>query len=257
MIDLPHVIPVYKWEGETPLDCIKRLQQAFPYYKDMPMTYAGRLDPMAHGLLILLAGEECKQKEDYLALDKTYIVDIAFGISTDTHDALGVVEQYFDVQDGWGNDLDYILQGFVGKQVQKYPIFSSKTIDGKPLFTYAKEGNIDKITVPEHEVTIYSLDKEGSYEIFGEMLKNKAIERISNMDGDFRQDECISSWQAIEIGNIPIIRLKIKASSGTYMRQLAHDLGEKIDVPAFAWGIYRQSVGDSKLLTNQSKTSIF
>lgn len=250
--NFPHIIPVYKWEGETPLDCIKRIQEAYPHYKDYPMTYAGRLDPMAHGLLVLLAGDKCKQKEDYLVLDKTYIVDIVFGISTDTGDVLGVVKACTQAGLGWSSDLEHILRGFIGKQTQKYPIFSSKTVHGKPLFTYAKEGRVNEITLPKHEITIFSIDIEKTGTISCGVLKNKAIERISVIEGDFRQDTCISCWKDVQGDDFSVIRLKIRASSGSYMRQLAHDIGEKTGIPAFAWGIYRSSVGDFRLLTNDS-----
>jgi len=55
------------------------------------MTYAGRLDPLAEGLLLVLTGEECKNKEKYLGLDKEYEVDVLFGFATDTYDILGKV----------------------------------------------------------------------------------------------------------------------------------------------------------------------
>ena len=50
----------------------------------------GRLDPLAEGVLLILIGDECKNKEKYLGLDKEYEVAIIFGISTDTGDALGL-----------------------------------------------------------------------------------------------------------------------------------------------------------------------
>ena len=53
------------------------------------MTYAGRLDPMASGLLIVLAGEETKNKEKYLNLDKEYLFEVLFGFKTVTYDFLG------------------------------------------------------------------------------------------------------------------------------------------------------------------------
>ena len=70
------VILLNKKEGETPLEALevfrKRKTKQKKEYKDVKMTYAGRLDPMAEGLLIILTGEECKNKEKYLVLDKEY-----------------------------------------------------------------------------------------------------------------------------------------------------------------------------------------
>jgi len=58
-----------------------------------PLTYAGRLDPMAEGVLIILVGDECKKKQKYLGLDKEYEIEVLFGLETDTQDILGVIKR--------------------------------------------------------------------------------------------------------------------------------------------------------------------
>ncbi|KKR79021.1 MAG: tRNA pseudouridine synthase B [Candidatus Nomurabacteria bacterium GW2011_GWA2_40_9] len=86
-----NIILLNKKEGETPLSALSLFRDKHKIYKDIPMTYAGRLDPMASGLLIILAGEECKNKEKYLNLDKEYEFEILFGFQTDTYDILGKI----------------------------------------------------------------------------------------------------------------------------------------------------------------------
>ena len=85
------IILLNKKEGETPLEALDRFRMANPKYKDEKMTYAGRLDPMASGVLLVLVGEEIKQKDKYLALNKEYEFEILFGFATDTYDILGKV----------------------------------------------------------------------------------------------------------------------------------------------------------------------
>src|ERR1035437_1661782 len=85
------IITLYKNKGETPLECLERFKKDNPEYEKERMTYAGRLDPLAEGLLIVLYGDEIKNKEKYLGLDKEYEVDILFGFATDTYDVLGKV----------------------------------------------------------------------------------------------------------------------------------------------------------------------
>ncbi len=80
-----------KKEGETPLQALERLRSSNSKYKDAKMTYAGRLDPMASGLLIILIGDEVKNKEKYLKLNKEYEFEVLFGFATDTYDILGKV----------------------------------------------------------------------------------------------------------------------------------------------------------------------
>ena len=99
-------ITLYKNRGETPLECLDRFKKENPEYEEVgpqgtlvrhdfaksKMTYAGRLDPLAEGLLLVLVGEECKKKEKYLGLDKEYEVDVLFGFATDTYDVLGILQ---------------------------------------------------------------------------------------------------------------------------------------------------------------------
>ena len=65
------VIPVYKPLGLTPLQAIVKFKKLFPDYANEKISYAGRLDPMAEGLLLLLVGEENKQRNEYEDLSKT------------------------------------------------------------------------------------------------------------------------------------------------------------------------------------------
>ena len=88
---IPRFETVEKREGETPLQALMRVRKVYPELKDLPLTYAGRLDPMATGLLLVLIGEECKRKDEYLALSKTYEFEVLFGASSDTGDILGIV----------------------------------------------------------------------------------------------------------------------------------------------------------------------
>ena len=71
-INLKKVILLNKKIGETPLQALERFRLRHKTYKEVKMTYAGRLDPMASGLLLVLAGEEIKNKEKYLGLDTEY-----------------------------------------------------------------------------------------------------------------------------------------------------------------------------------------
>ena len=69
------VILLNKKEGETPLEALEIFRIKNNKYKDIKMTYAGRLDPMASGLLLILAGEETKNKEKYTKIIEEYDVD--------------------------------------------------------------------------------------------------------------------------------------------------------------------------------------
>ena len=90
-----HTVLVEKEIGQTPLEVVTRYKQEHPEYANTPIAYAGRLDPMAHGQLLLLVGEACKERDKYLGLDKEYVFEILLGFDSDTHDILGLVNSQF------------------------------------------------------------------------------------------------------------------------------------------------------------------
>jgi len=266
------VINIYKKSGETPLDCIHRIKNENPELSHLPMTYAGRLDPLAEGVLLVLVGEECKEKNKYLNLSKEYEVEILFGFATDTYDVLGKVtsseasgfERSSDllaevfgklgqtISNRSSSDfvllIEKILPEFVGKIKQKYPPYSSRPVNGTPLFVWAREGKLAEIEIPSHDVLIDNIEILKTIEINGEDLLNDMKDKISKVKGDFRQEEIISLWEK-ELKDkkdiiFPIIKLKTSCGSGVYVRGIANEIGEKLGVPALALKIIRTKVGE-------------
>lgn len=219
------VLQLYKELGETPLACLERFRAEHPEYGSVKMTYAGRLDPMAEGLLIALVGEECKKKDEYLGLDKEYIFEVLFGIQSDTYDILGIPKSQ-NVQHRVLN----ILKDFIGKRIQEYPPYSSRT------FQMARDGvDFEPLT---KEVEIYNLEQLEETEITEEKLLAEVLERIDLVKGDFRQEEIKGAWQEIDLPeNLHITKFKINCSSGTYVRSLANEMG------GIAYSIKRTRVG--------------
>ena len=242
----------YKNEGETPLEALERLRREKGIAQGESMTYAGRLDPMAEGLLLILVGEECKNKTEYLGLDKEYEVGVMFGVGSDTGDILGIVD--CDTFDGEGNmKISKEIQLLIGKRSEKYPAYSSRTVNGKPLFVYTREGALGDIEIPEKEIEIYSIDFVSLEEIETKMVIETAIERIAKVKGDFRQKEIVHSWNLLKdkLGNkrngFFVATLRVRASSGAYMRTLAEKLGASLGVKSLAWKIKRTKIGEYSL----------
>lgn len=242
-----------KKEGETPLCALENFRAKKPEYLNVPMTYAGRLDPMANGVLIVLAGEEVKEKEKYLSLDKEYDFSVLFGFSTDTYDILGkvssangCVDAAFASKQEFAEKINENLKYFRGKLKQKYPAYSSKTVNGKPLFSYARKG--EDVDIPEREVFVDKLELQQIRKIGSESLLKNIEKRIGKVVGDFRQDEILNIWRKslLDKGlkqSFYVADLKIKCGSGTYVRTIAHTLGEKMNFPALAFSIRRSKVG--------------
>lgn len=240
-----------KKEGETPLEALEKFRSKNPEYENIPMTYAGRLDPMASGLLLILAGEETKNKEKYLALSKEYEFEVLFGFATDTYDILGKVKNSPTPGVGekeLGKEIQKNLKYFTGKFIQKYPAYSSKPVNGVPMFAHARAGTV--VEIPEREVHVLSLKLLKIRKIKKEKLLENIEKRISKVNGDFRQKEIIKIWNkkfSISFHNFLLAKFKVICGSGTYVRGIANSLGEKIGVPALAFSIKRTKIGKYSL----------
>lgn len=251
------MIIVHKKLGETPLEALEKARIQHGLARSVPMTYAGRLDPMAEGVLILLVGDECKNKQAYLGLDKTYEFEILVGFETDTYDLLGLVVPSEDKISASGeptrgpeilsSDFALVLKSFAGTFIQKYPSFSSKTVGGRQLFQLSKDEELP-IEMPEHEVNIFRLDCISERNISKESLHIEIIRRIQLVHGDFRQEEIITLWRKTfdnaKEKEYKILSCVCKCSSGTYIRQLVADISEKIGIPMVTYSIKRTQVGE-------------
>jgi len=253
------VLVVYKKRGETPLQCIERLRKEQAEYKDAVLSYAGRLDPMAEGVLLVLVGEENKKREKYLNLEKEYTFDVLFGFSTDTYDILGkltdaplspsgqAISKTTNARVSMKAVLDNV-SAMRGKREQKYPPYSSKRVEGKPLFEWAREGKLDEITIPKHKIEIFSSAFISMRTIQTEDLWSQIDENTSHLEGDFRQKEIRNCWwehlRPLYGEVFDVATIHVHSSSGTYVRILAHDLGKKIGIPTLALEIVRTRVGE-------------
>jgi tRNA pseudouridine55 synthase len=251
MSQLEKVLKLDKKPGETPLECMNGFKAENPEYEGEKMTYAGRLDPLASGVLLVLVGEECKKKEKYLGLDKEYELTILFGFSTDTMDLLGLVEEKKEgAVNALGNykktDFEKLLKKFEKTFKQKYPRFSSKTVNGRPLFQISKEEGISDDDIPEKEVKIKKIDFQSFGMVSKKYLHDFILESIFSVKGSFRQNMCWLKWeQTLEKFSditLPTLTIRVSCTSGTYMRSLAQAIGAEIGFPALALKIKRTMV---------------
>ncbi len=150
--------------------------------------HAGTLDPMATGLLILLIGRATRLSQYLISLDKVYEGSITLGETTNSQDADGEVVSTRPVPDLSEEEVNEHLLTFVGDQYQIPPMFSAIKKDGVPLYKLARKG--------------------------------KSIEREPRFIR-------VSSYELLRC-ELPVLDVRVKCSKGTYVRTLAHDLGEKI-----------------------------
>jgi len=242
--------------GETPLQTVEKYRSLNSELDGVSMAYAGRLDPMASGKLLVLLGDECKEQEKYHKLDKGYRFRVLFGTGSDTGDILGLLnwKPAPSIDD---QTLKTIAKSLTGNISLQYPIFSSKTVGGKPLHLWALENKLHEIEIPiahtkVHKLSLIDLESQPAEAIYREARERiESIEPVTEkskaLGADFRRSDVRMSWdtwleyhkkQELQIATFDCV-----SSSGTYMRALAAEIGRQLGTPALAYSIERTHIG--------------
>lgn len=262
-MEKPYAV-IEKRVGETPLAALERFRHTRPGLEQVPMAYAGRLDPMASGKLLILIGDECRRQEAYHGLDKEYEFEVLFGVRSDTGDVLGVVEACAGPEVGFAG-LRAVCKELIGTHTFPYPRFSSKAVGGKPLHTWTLEGRLDEIEVPEYTARIYKLQLLDIFDVSNNKLYRSVTKKIETippatdtrkaLGNDFRRPKVHASWERLhhqtangyELGVRPLTRriakFRCTASAGTYMRTLAEVIAERLGTCGLAYSIHRSAIG--------------
>ncbi len=250
-------ITLEKAVGETPLSSAEAYRKEHPELDGVSMAYAGRLDPMASGKLLILLGDECKNQTNYHSLDKEYEFSVLFGIESDSLDVLGRLMSCTETT-ATESDFNLITKSLVGNIELPYPRFSSKTVQGKPLHTWTMEGRLHEIEIPTKSSTVYSLDFIKTGTISRAELARQARQKIDTippvtelrkaLGNDFRRVDVRADWENIASdSSLPdsytIATFSCIASSGTYMRTLASIIAKKANTCGLAWHIHRTKIG--------------
>lgn len=256
------VFVVKKEIGETPLAVIERVRLEKGIDTSVRMAYAGRLDPMADGLLLLLVGDACDRRKEFESLEKAYEFEILLGVETDTYDVMGIVQtdefpvgelDSFELASCGLDQVRAQLESFVGTFEQAYPPYSSARVDGHPLFWWARAGRLGEITMPTHAVTVSEATVSSMRTQSLESVVETIQKRIGQVtQGEFRQAEILSRWKHLltrSAGDLmmPVFTAQITCSSGTYVRSICHDIGQRLGYGAIAYRITRTRIGSYRL----------
>lgn len=239
------VINLYKPVGETPLERIERLRSEDAQYANAKLSYAGRLDPMADGVLLALADTANKGRDAYLNLPKQYRFTVLCGVQSDSYDALGLVDRGGPVPARLEERLRTLARAHTGTIRQKFPPFSAKHVNGKPLFVWARAGELNEAMLPERHVSIHAFDVHSVMQLSARALQRFVHPRIDAVSGEFRQSRAHAAWERLlsEDAVYPAAVCTVRCSSGTYVRSLAHEFGKQLGCGAIALTITRERVG--------------
>ncbi|HEU5114348.1 MAG TPA: hypothetical protein VFT82_01120 [Candidatus Paceibacterota bacterium] len=250
--NLDAVLNLYKKKSETPLQTIERYVKAHSEYKGAKMTYAGRLDPMAEGVLVVLSGEKNQERETYTGLDKDYEFEFILGVETDTFDVLGKIVSTKGAGKASETAVRAALERYVGRFEQKYPPYSSKVLDGVPLFELARQGKLSEKDIPTHEVESSKIELLSVRGIPKDAFVEMVYRDVSAVTGDFRQKEILKLWnfyfggKSAEGGapeSFTVYKARVSCGSGFYVRQLVSDVGRDLGTGAVTVSILRTRVG--------------
>lgn len=165
--------------------------------------HAGTLDPMATGVLIVCLGQATRVIEYLMDSPKTYRAEIVLGVATDTHDAEGRVTYRAPKVEVTREQVEAALSEFLGPIEQVPPMYSALKHEGKPLYKLARQGI--EVEREPRRVEIYRLE--------------------------------VTSWAP------PRLEIEVECGRGTYIRSLAHDLGEALGYGAHLGSLVRLRSG--------------
>jgi len=175
--------------------------------KNIKVGHAGTLDPLASGLMIICTGKATRKIEEYRDLDKEYVAGIYLGATTPSFDLETEVDKRFSIDHITDALVMDVLSRFLGEQYQVPPLHSAKMINGKRAYEYARKG----------------LNRE--------LAPVKVV---------FRELELLS----IEL---PVVRIRMVCSKGTYVRSFARDFGLALGSGAYLSSLVRTSIGNYRL----------
>ena len=177
--------------------------------------HTGTLDPIASGLLVLCVNEGCKLVELLTGYEKDYIAKVKLGIKTDTYDITGKIIEKNNNYKIDFDNLSRVLNSFVGEYNQQVPIYSAIKVNGKKLYEYAR--NNESVQIPFHKVNIKKI-------------------KLLSLDKDS-------------------FSFFVTVSSGTYIRSLINDIGNKMGICMTMEELRRTRIGKYKI-ENASNSNI-
>jgi len=165
--------------------------------------HTGTLDPTATGVLVVCLGAATRLSEYVMELSKTYRAEVRLGVATDTFDAAGAPVSGSDPSGVSREQVERTLAAFLGEIEQVPPLFSAIKHAGEPLYRYARTQR--EVELRPRRVVVYRLQLLGFH--------------------------------------TPLLTIELECGKGTYVRSLAHDLGQRLGCGAHLASLVRLRVG--------------
>lgn len=177
------------------------------HVKKIKVGHAGTLDPLATGVMIICTGRATKRIDEFQYQTKEYVATLKLGETTPSFDLEKEVDSVYPTEHIKRAMVDEVLLSFVGKIQQIPPVFSACKVDGKRAYELARKGE--------------------EFELKAKTLIIDEIELLS----------C----------ELPVIKIRVVCSKGTYIRALARDIGVALNSGAYLIGLERTRIGNVTL----------
>ena len=204
------VVFLYKPLDWTSFDVVNKFRYRLSRQlnvKKIKVGHAGTLDPKATGVMILCTGRATKRIDEFQGQTKEYIATLKLGATTPSFDLETDIDATFPVNHITREKVDDALKRFVGRIEQTPPSFSACKVDGKRAYMLARKG----VEAP---------------------LKAKVL--------DIAEIELMDC-------QLPVLKIRVVCSKGTYIRALARDIGIALGSGAHLTALERTRIGDVTL----------
>ena len=197
----------YTWTSFAVVNKVRYLLCRKMGVKKLKVGHTGTLDPLATGVMILCTGKATKRIEEFQYHTKEYVATLMLGATTPSYDLEKEIDATYPTEHITRELVEETLKKFIGSIEQVPPAFSACMVDGKSAYDLARKGQ---------EVQLKA--------------KTLVIDEIELLECD-----------------LPVIKIRVVCSKGTYIRALARDIGEALNSGAHLTGLIRTRVGDVRL----------
>jgi tRNA pseudouridine55 synthase len=190
----------------TSTDVVRKIKYALQHrlgYKKIKIGHAGTLDPLATGVLIVCIGKATKMVNDLQAEEKEYIADIELGATTPSYDLEHPIDKRYPTDHITREMIEQALRDLTGERLQAPPIYSAKKVEGVRAYEFARAG--EEVELKKALINIYEME-------------------ILSLE-------------------MPHLKVRVRCSKGTYIRSLAHEIGQALDSGAHLTGLRRTRSG--------------
>ncbi|MCO6183632.1 tRNA pseudouridine(55) synthase TruB [Leuconostoc fallax] len=214
------ILVVNKPKGMTSFDVVAKIRKKFSQKK---VGHAGTLDPSVEGVLVIALGKATKLIDELQTRPKTYIGEISLGFSTETEDLDGdIVEKISITQPFTDQQIDAAMASLNGNIIQVPPMYSAVKVAGRRLYEYARSG--ERVERPQRDATIYDYHRTSATTLEDDVQKFSFVAQVSK--GTYIRTLAVDTGNALQI---PATMSYLKRVSGSgFGIDQAHDLADII-----------------------------